>query len=163
MVIDVEGYNTNDLPRMNGSDQPKKTLKRKRPPTPSMSVEEREARIEGLNNEIEGLFRYFKESLSEKIEMGLGDFNNTSVNGVIACLIEESVLPFSKLVEEIYEKVKGRDGVSVTMASVKSSVLFVGQRSAYGVPNADADVLEDDTEQCLWCWEVIISLLFLLS
>lgn len=54
--------------------------------------------------------------------------------------------------DEIYEKLKLKEGV--TLASVRSSVLFVGQRSMYGIGNADADVLEDDTESCLWCWEV---------
>ncbi|PON99829.1 hypothetical protein TorRG33x02_042470 [Trema orientale] len=24
----------------------------------------------------------------------------------------------------------------------------------YGVPNANADVLEDESQSCLWCWEV---------
>jgi len=42
---------------------------------------------------------------------------------------------------------------------VKSSLLFVGQRMMYGVPNADADILEDHSDSCLWCWEVIFSLL----
>ncbi|KAI8008175.1 Chromatin assembly factor 1 subunit FSM [Camellia lanceoleosa] len=44
-------------------------------------------------------------------------------------------------------------GFSTTVASVKSTVLFIGQRSLYGVPNTDADILEDETESCLWCWE----------
>ena len=26
----------------------------------------------------------------------------------------------------------------------------------YGVPNVDADILEDETHSCLWCWEVFI-------
>ncbi|MCL7029591.1 hypothetical protein MKW94_027957, partial [Papaver nudicaule] len=30
---------------------------------------------------------------------------------------------------------------------------MVGQRVMYGIGNADADVLEDDSDKCLWCWE----------
>ena len=26
----------------------------------------------------------------------------------------------------------------------------------YGVPNVDADILEDETHSCLWCWGVFI-------
>lgn len=67
--------------------------------------------------------------------------------------MEEISLPLSKLVDEIFAKLKEKME-SATMASVKSAVVSVGQRVSYGVPNADADVLEDDTESCLWCWEV---------
>ena len=49
------------------------------------------------------------------------------------------------------------NGGGVTLATVKSSVLLVGQRLAYGVSNADADVLEDESASCLWCWEVKFS------
>ncbi|KAK9291305.1 hypothetical protein L1049_019250 [Liquidambar formosana] len=153
ILLDVDGGGSKYSPTVNGSDQAKKTLKRKRASSiVPMGVDEREARIEGLREELDGLFRYYKEVLEMKMEVdskGLG-----SGNAAIACLLEESALPLSKLVEKICEEMKGREGGgSVTMASVKSSVLLVGQRLSYGVPNADADVLEDDTESCLWCWE----------
>ncbi|KAL7264124.1 hypothetical protein ACSBR1_002137 [Camellia fascicularis] len=34
-------------------------------------------------------------------------------------------------------------------------MVFPKRRSLYGVRNADADILEDETESCLWCWEFI--------
>ncbi|KAK9138649.1 hypothetical protein Sjap_009243 [Stephania japonica] len=98
-----------------------KSLKRKRVSSISSvldnlgSAEERASRIGGLNREIDGLVRYFKE-----ISVSKG---------------------------------KGRDGVS--LASVRNTVIVVGQRKAYGVANPDADSLEDDSEKCLWCWEVM--------
>ncbi|KAK4385779.1 Chromatin assembly factor 1 subunit FSM [Sesamum angolense] len=76
---------------------------------------------------------------------------------MIACLMEESDVPLFKLVDETFEKVKGRTGndESVTKASAKSTVLMTGgQRLCYGVASADADILEDESECALWCWEV---------
>ncbi|GFP95779.1 chromatin assembly factor 1 subunit fas1 [Phtheirospermum japonicum] len=69
--------------------------------------------------------------------------------------MEESDLPLSKLVDEIFEKVKGRAGMgeSVSKASVKSIVLMIGQRLCYGEMNPDVDLLEDEAECALWCWE----------
>ncbi|KAI3896578.1 hypothetical protein MKX03_023153 [Papaver bracteatum] len=129
----------------------KKTLKRKRVPVENVSVEEREGKIKELKEEIESLFRYFKEGLvEEKLNFEEKD-GCLSGNSLYASLIEESGLPYSKLVDEIYEKLKSKDGI--TLASVRSSVLSVGQRVMYGIGNADADVLEDDSEKCLWCWE----------
>ncbi|XP_077225443.1 chromatin assembly factor-1 (FASCIATA1) (FAS1) [Tasmannia lanceolata] len=127
----------------------KRSLKRKADEVIGHFSEERECRIAEFRSEMDGLFKYFREILNQKVafeesECGLG-------NSLIACLLEESRLPFSKLVEGIYEKLKEKEGI--TLASVRSSVLFVGQRLMYGVANADADVLEDDSESCLWCWE----------
>ncbi|KAL7254330.1 hypothetical protein ACSBR1_008683 [Camellia fascicularis] len=34
-------------------------------------------------------------------------------------------------------------------------MVFPKRRSLYGVRNADADILEDETESCLWCWKFI--------
>ncbi|KAI3973270.1 hypothetical protein MKW92_022612 [Papaver armeniacum] len=98
----------------------KKTLKRKR-----VIVEEREGKIKELKEELESLFRYFKEGLVEEN------------------LIEESGFPYSKLADEIYEKLKSKDGI-ITLASVRSSVLLVGQRVMYGIGNSDA-----------MCWRMI--------
>ncbi|RWR83891.1 Chromatin assembly factor 1 subunit A [Cinnamomum micranthum f. kanehirae] len=128
----------------------KKSLKRKRALfDENVNGEENESVISGYRQEIVDLFRYFKDVLAQKVH--LEDIGYSSSNSVIACLLEESCLPFSKLVDDVYEKLKLKEGV--TLASVRSSVLFVGQRSMYGIGNADADVLEDDSESCLWCWE----------
>ncbi|KAI3757066.1 hypothetical protein L6452_04599 [Arctium lappa] len=134
-------------------DVGKKVTKRKRVEL-VMSLEEREARIDALREEIEGLINYYNE-YNNSGDVG---FNVDSVkascsgNSRIACLLEESSLPLSKLVESIFERVKEKEG-SMTPASVKSSVLLIGQRSFYGVQNPNADVLEDDSASSLWCWE----------
>jgi hypothetical protein len=77
---------------------------------------------------------------------------NLSGNNLVGFLLEESSLGLTKLVEEIYEKLKGAEGVSE--ASVRSSVLLIGQRMMYGKSSPDADVLDDESESALWCWEV---------
>lgn len=152
MVIDLDSDGSKAPPATNVPDLPKKIVKRKRASLMEMmGTEEREARIEGLRGELDGLIRYYKEVLDMKKEMDLSKCGST--DAAIACFLEESALPLSKLVEEICENMKGREGATVTLASVKSSVLLVGQRLSYGVLIADADVLEDDTESCLWCWE----------
>ena len=155
MLIDADESKTKS-PETNDSDHnksSKKYLKRTRASVvDSLTTEEREARINALREELEGLFKYYKEVLDEKVNLNLGD--NGSNNSAIACLLEESNLSLSKLVGEIYEKTKEKES-GITVTSVKSSVLFIGQRSLYGVPNVDADVLEDEIESCLWCWEVI--------
>ena len=38
---------------------------------------------------------------------------------------------------------------------MKNSVLKVVQRVMHGVPNVEANVLEDQSQTCLWCWEVM--------
>lgn len=155
-------------PKMNGQDRPRKTQKRKRA---SLAPEEKEAQIESLKKELNGLFGYYEEVMGEKekekvkVGLDLKQSCRNSVNGVVAWLMEERELPLSKLVDEIYNEVKEKklnDGVweSLTVAAVKSSVLFVGQRVMYGVPNAHADVLEDQSHSCLWCWEVYQLLFF---
>ncbi|KAL3650093.1 hypothetical protein CASFOL_006496 [Castilleja foliolosa] len=139
--------------------QRKKQLKRKRlePCLFSPSPEEKQSKIVAYRNEIDSLIKFCKDlGLESRGEL----FENlekvgSSLNGVIACLMEESGLPLSKLVDEILEKVKGRNGISenVSKASVKSTVLIIGQRLSYGVISPDADVLEDEDEFALWCWE----------
>lgn len=146
MVIDVDAMNT---PEMNSA---KKGLKRKRASViECMSKEDREVSIVALCEEMSSLFRYFGEILEERKRDGadLGVCGNS----LIAYLLEESMFPLSKLVDEIYEKVKEKES-GVSVASVRSSVLLIGQRSFYGLANVNADVLEDDSEACLWCWEV---------
>ncbi|KAH6757519.1 hypothetical protein C2S52_023387 [Perilla frutescens var. hirtella] len=141
---------------------------RKRPPkrkrlesclyTPS--PEEKQAKIVGFRNEIDSLVKYCKKLGSENRTGLLENFgkvenSSASVNGVVPCLMEESDLPLSKLVDEIFEKVNYRtgNGDGFSKASVKSAVLIIGQRMCYGVVSPDADVLEDEAERALWCWE----------
>lgn len=157
-VIDVD-----DDPKaleMDGQDQHKKGTKRRRTSlySENLSGEQREAQIKGLKQEMEGLFGYYKEMMEQKsglgmgYDMGLVEFG-CSLNSVVAILMEESDLPLSKLFEAIHEKVKDRMG-NVSLAAVKSAVLLVGQRVKYGLNNEEADVLEDDSNSSLWCWEV---------
>ncbi|KAJ6429354.1 hypothetical protein OIU84_020894 [Salix udensis] len=159
MAIDGE-----DESKPSGQDQPKKTLKRKRATsTPSqqqhlvhLTGEQKEVQIEELKKEMEGLFGYYKETMNQKMGFGfgvdLGGSECINVNGMVGLLMEESDMPFSKLAEEIYGMLVKKSG-NLSVAAVKSAVLFVGQRITYGVPNVDADVLEDETQTCLWCWE----------
>lgn len=145
-----------------GQNRPRKIRKRKRGcmEIGSLVKEEREAKIEGLRKEIESLFKYYGEVMCQRVNLDLGQCSSS--NSIVAALMEESDLPLSKLVAEIYEKMKkienGGGLESVTVASVKASILFVGRRVMYGVPNADADVLEDASKECLWCWEVHLNL-----
>lgn len=120
-----------------------------------LSAQERRDRIASLGAEIQGLFAYYREVTDRRgLDLDSGSAECGSANGAIACCLEESASPLSKLVEEVHGKLKeGNAGGGLTVASVKSGVLFVGQRVMYGVPNPDADVLEDDTPSSLWCWE----------
>ncbi|GAB4835407.1 hypothetical protein Ancab_000317 [Ancistrocladus abbreviatus] len=139
------------------AESPKKRLKRKREKQHGeiLTAEERERKIESLNVELKSLFKYFKEVLGNNnvgLELHFASCSVNNVNGIIALLLEERSTSYSKLANEIYERVKERV-CGVTIANVKSSVLYVGQRVSYGVPNADADVLEDETDSALWCWK----------
>ncbi|KAJ4825664.1 hypothetical protein Tsubulata_043587 [Turnera subulata] len=150
-------------PRSSGQEQPKKSMKRKRGSLTSVAQilglgsDEKRAKIEELEREMKGLFGYYRQVMEEKAGFGLGfELGSTecggSVNGMVTLLIEESDLSLSRLVEEVHGKLAGAK-VNATAAAVKTAVLFVGQRMMYGVPNVDADVLEDETQTCLWCWE----------
>ncbi|XP_022893059.1 chromatin assembly factor 1 subunit FAS1-like isoform X1 [Olea europaea var. sylvestris] len=158
MIID--GTDENSL-KSNGAHQKNKASKRKRGDQSvcTASPEEKEAKINGFREEINSLIKFCKKlvleqrMLLENVEkIGI---SSASLNGVIACLMEESELPLSKLVDDIFEKVTGKtgNGDSVSKASVKNSVLLVGQRLCYGVSSADADILEDESESALWYWE----------
>lgn len=144
--------------QIDANQKKKRPLKRKRiepcllPATP----EERQLKIDELRNEIDSLVRFCKELAMENRESVLENVGKLGLNASIACMMEESDLPLSKLVDEIYDKVKGSANgqTVVTQGIVKSTVLMVGQRSCYGVLNVDADVLEDEAQSALWCWEV---------
>lgn len=119
-----------------------------------MSSEEKEALASDCRREVDSLFVYMKEFVGGRVgleEVGAGGALRLS-DSVVACLVEESGLPFKKLVQEVYQRLEEEDGV--TVASVGSAVLRVGERRMYGVEKKDADVLEDESESCIWCWEV---------
>uniref|UniRef100_A0A0E0JS53 Chromatin assembly factor 1 subunit FAS1 n=1 Tax=Oryza punctata TaxID=4537 RepID=A0A0E0JS53_ORYPU len=127
-----------------------KQLKRKRASSgPALAAADKDALVAGCRQELEGLLEYYKEVSGHRMQFEAG---NLSTNAAIGCLLEESSLGLSNLVDEIHEKLKGMEGVSAT--SVRSSVLLLGQRMMYGQSSPDADVLEDESEMALWCWEV---------
>lgn len=127
-----------------------KQLKRKRASnSPVIDAADKDALVAGCRQELEGLFQYYKEVSDRKMQL---DGGNLSFNGMVGCLLEESSLGLTRLVDEIYQQLKGLEGVSV--ASVRSSVLLAGQRMMYGNSSLDADVLEDESESALWCWEI---------
>ncbi|KAI9078374.1 hypothetical protein K1719_039593 [Acacia pycnantha] len=156
-IVDADVKVTKEDQLPNSHARPRNIRKRKRPTLSlvNLSAKEKEAHIEVLQKELDGLFQYYKEVKDQKVDVELSEC--ASKNAVIAVLMEESELPLSRLVDQIYNKLKkAENGLAldpVTYASVKSSLLFVGQRVMYGVANADADVLEDDSESCFWCWE----------
>lgn len=117
----------------------------------SLSKQDRDSYIQKLRNELDGLYLYFNEVMEQDKNMGF-NIQGCSIDSMMACLLEGSNLPLSKLVDEIFEKVKERD-CSVGIASVRSFVLLNAQRSLYGLSVEDVDVLEDDSRDCLWCWE----------
>lgn len=130
--------------------QVQKQLKRKRASNgPVIAAAEKDALVAGCRQELAGLFEYYKEVSGHRLQL---DGGNLSSNAMIGCLLEERNLGLSKLVDETYEKLKESEAISV--ASVRSSVLLIGQRMMYGQSSPDADVLEDESELSLWCWEV---------
>lgn len=163
VIIDLDVEVAGKDQKTNKPGRPKNTRKRKRLNLlmQNLSAQEKEAHIEALQKELDGLFAYYKEVKNQKVSVELSECG--SRNAVIAILMEESELPLSRLIDQIYNKLQTvGNGVvldPVTYASVKSIVLSVGQRLIYGVPNADADVLEDDSESCFWCWEVMFTFL----
>ncbi|XP_048436592.1 chromatin assembly factor 1 subunit FAS1-like isoform X3 [Pyrus x bretschneideri] len=155
-VAVIDGGDDPSSQKSTNQDHVRKTQKRKRASLDPecLGVEAKRAKIESFRKQLDGLFGYYKEVMDQKLDLDPKQYGN-NVNSVIGALIEESGLPLSKLVEEVFDKVKNGNEVlgNVTLAYVKSIVLFVGQRVMYGVPNVDADVLEDESESCLWCWE----------
>ncbi|XP_074566494.1 chromatin assembly factor 1 subunit FSM [Curcuma longa] len=124
-----------------------KNLKRKR--IDGEMIHNKESLITQCHQELDELVEYYKEFSGLKQQHD--NANSFSNNSMIAFLLEERNLPFSKLAEEIYEKLKERE--AVTLASVRSTLLSIGQRVMYGISSPDTDVLEDESDSCLWCWE----------
>lgn len=123
-----------------------------------LTAEEKQARIDALTKELQGLFDYYREFMAQELQLPPSD-ECGSAHAAISYLLEESYLPFSNLVDRIYAKIKENTllhGQVLTLASVKSAVLLVGQRIAYGLQSADADILEDNASSSLWCWEVLL-------
>ncbi|URD80036.1 60S ribosomal protein [Musa troglodytarum] len=128
----------------------KKLLKRKRACFDgNVNCDNKEVLITKCQGELDELFEYHMEVSGLRLQLDDGAYHSN--NMMVAYLLEESRLPFSKLVGEIYGALKGKNGI--TLASVRGTVLFVGQRMMYGISSADADVLEDESESSLWCWE----------
>jgi hypothetical protein len=128
-----------------------------------LDAEERSSLIKQYRSEIDSLFSFFREGYY-KIEAlpnnEMQPKNSTShanQRAEIASLVEGSSLPFSKLVMEIHGKLcndSSGSSASITLCSLRGSILSIGERVMFGVLNPDADVLEDDSRNCLWCWEV---------
>ncbi|XP_059307532.1 chromatin assembly factor 1 subunit FAS1 [Lycium ferocissimum] len=151
-----------DEVKTDGSDRTvKKTMKRKRSSLVIVETPEvKMAKIQVLKEEMKGLFEYYKELMEKKVmEMEMENMKGLGLglNCVIACMLEESKLSLSKLVDMIYEKISSDNDSefsgNCSKVSVKSAVILVGQRMFYGMPDVDADVLEDESENALWCWE----------
>lgn len=124
----------------------KKNLKRKR--IDGEMIHNKESLRTQCQQELDELVDYYKEFSGLKLQL---DDANCFSNNSIALLLEERNLPFSRLADEIYEKLKERE--AVTLASVRSTLLSIGQRVMYGISSPDTDVLEDESDSCLWCWE----------
>ncbi|KAG6402350.1 hypothetical protein SASPL_139228 [Salvia splendens] len=134
-MVEVEAINGG----LDGTNRPRKR-KRLEPCVFSPSPEENRNRVAGFRSEIDSLVKYCKSLVLENrgvLLENLGKSRNSSayVNGVIACEMEESGLPLSKLVDEIFEKLRDREGNG-------------GGLSKAGVMSAD------EAECALWYWEV---------
>ncbi|KAI5084152.1 hypothetical protein GOP47_0000321 [Adiantum capillus-veneris] len=135
----------------------KKGVKRKRAiVTGPLDVESRSVLIKEFKSEVASLIRFYHED--GKIDLTTAGVQNYGRRGEIAFLLEESGLPFSSLIANLLLQLKPTDDSQgrsdLTPALLRSLVLSIGERISFGTPNPDADVLEDDSEACLWCWEV---------
>ena len=128
-----------------------------------LDAEERCSLINQFQSEIDSLLYFFRED-EGKAESNTESRPRSTLpmlkqRAEIASLVEGSSLPFSKLVTEIHGKLSAsvadpESSFSLTLCTLRSSILSIGERIMFGMLNPDADVLEDDSERCLWCWEV---------
>ncbi|KAI8032542.1 Chromatin assembly factor 1 subunit FAS1 [Camellia lanceoleosa] len=112
MVVDADESKkmNNNLDHENSAT--KSLKKRKRASSSSSSLvqtlttEDKEARVNALRIEMEGLFRYYKEVSDDKINLDLNECGSS--NSAMMYLLEETTLSLSKLVDQIYEKMRTR-------------------------------------------------------
>ncbi|KAF8776316.1 hypothetical protein HU200_003635 [Digitaria exilis] len=131
------------------STQPaKKQLKRKMISSELDIVDKESAAAEG-QQEIDALYEYYREVSGHNLNSE--ELASMKDDSIIACLLEESSLPYAKLTDKIYKKMKLQDGI--TKSSACNSVLNIGRRYSYGICAMDVDELEDDSDSRLWCWE----------
>ncbi|KAG7029915.1 Chromatin assembly factor 1 subunit FAS1, partial [Cucurbita argyrosperma subsp. argyrosperma] len=104
VVMDVDENSENSS--TDGQNWPRMVQKRERNRTEMDSLEkaEREARIEVLQKEMDSLFKYYDEVKSQKVDIDLDQCS--SPISIVFALMEESELPLSMLLDEIYEKMK---------------------------------------------------------
>ena len=128
-----------------------------------IGAEEKGSLINQFQSEINSLVYFFREDEGNVQSNTESRPTNTSPvlkqRAEIASLVEGSSLPFSKLVSEIYGKLNAsvtdsESSFPMTLCTLRGSILSIGERIMFGILNPDADVLEDDSERCLWCWEV---------
>ncbi|KAH7440440.1 hypothetical protein KP509_04G107100 [Ceratopteris richardii] len=136
---------------------PKRGLKRKCIlPSGRLDAEHSLTLVKELQSEVSSLINFYHED--GKIDLTAVNVQNAGRRAEIALLVEESGLPFSSLVANILLQLKtsteSHDGSDLTPAALRSTVLSIGERISFGTPNPDADVLEDDSDTCLWCWEI---------
>ncbi|GMP66957.1 hypothetical protein CsSME_00027102 [Camellia sinensis var. sinensis] len=109
MVVDADESKkmNNNLDHENSAT--KSLKKRKRASSSSslvqtLTIEEREARVNALGVETKGLFKYYKEISDDKINLDLNECGSS--NSAIAYLLKETTLSLSKLIDQIYEKIR---------------------------------------------------------
>ena len=128
-----------------------------------LDAEEKCSLINQFQSEIDSLVHFFRED-EGKVQSNIESRPRNTLpmlkqRAEIASLVEGSSLSFSKLVTEIYGKLgtsaaEPESSFSMTLCTLRGSILSIGERIMFGILNPDADVLEDDSERCLWCWEV---------
>jgi hypothetical protein len=79
-------------------------------------------------------------------------------------IVEDSPLPFTKLVQVVYDtaitlyKEFECDLSKLSTALVRNHLLLLADRKSYGHPNLednpDLDMMEDESEEYLWRWQV---------
>ncbi|KAL7257967.1 hypothetical protein ACSBR1_004150 [Camellia fascicularis] len=112
MVVDADESKKMNSNLDHENSATKSLKKRKRASSSSslvqtLTTEEREAQVNALRVETEGLFKYYKEVSDDKINLDLNECGSS--NSAITYLLEETTLSLSKLVDQIYEKMRARE------------------------------------------------------